>query len=361
VQPTVHHVPAGVPRRTRLVGIDVARALAFVGMLLAHFATATSSEDPTWLVALDGAADGRAAPLFCVLLGLGAGLLVTGGAPDRALVRRGIALFVLGVVLWPLVEQIYLILPEYGVLLAALPVLRRIHTRLLLPAAALAFLVPSLVTATLGASGLRGTGQPTSYDDLREVGEIVRYLLWTGGYPVVGWVGFVLVGLWLSRQRLADVALQWRLLLVGVGVAVTQPLVDATFVGLGGDPLGAAPPEGPAAFFAAAAHSNQTAWYVLASATAVAAIGACLLVTRRPSPVVVPVAHLGQLALTAYLAHILLGQAVLWDWMARQMLSLGEQLLVVGAVVVAFTAAATVWRRAFARGPLEALVRMASG
>jgi len=66
---------------TRLTGIDAARALAFGGMLLAHFAASRRSTDPGWLQAVDNAADGRAAPLFCLLLGVGAGLLaaVVGG------------------------------------------------------------------------------------------------------------------------------------------------------------------------------------------------------------------------------------------------------------------------------------------
>ena len=46
---------------TRLVGIDAARALAFGGMLLAHFAVSLRPGDPGWLQAVDKAADGRAA------------------------------------------------------------------------------------------------------------------------------------------------------------------------------------------------------------------------------------------------------------------------------------------------------------
>ncbi|MGI8810800.1 MAG: hypothetical protein ACR2KK_23755 [Acidimicrobiales bacterium] len=72
--------PARSEVSTRLAGIDAARALAFGGMLLAHFAASRRPTDPGWLKAVDNAADGRAAPLFCLLLGVGAGLLALAAA-----------------------------------------------------------------------------------------------------------------------------------------------------------------------------------------------------------------------------------------------------------------------------------------
>ncbi|HEX2118195.1 MAG TPA: heparan-alpha-glucosaminide N-acetyltransferase domain-containing protein, partial [Acidimicrobiales bacterium] len=101
---------------TRLVGIDAARALAFGGMLLAHFAATRRPRDPGWLRAVDNAADGRSAPLFCLLLGVGAGLLARRGTSDLAFVRRGLVLFAVGLLVWPLVDRVYLILPHYGLL-----------------------------------------------------------------------------------------------------------------------------------------------------------------------------------------------------------------------------------------------------
>src|SRR5687768_10405161 len=104
--------PAPARARTRLVGIDAARALAFGGMLLAHYAASRHRSDAGWLQALDNAADGRAAPLFCLLLGVGAGLLAAKGTSDMAFVRRGLVLFGLGLLVWPLMDSVYLILPH---------------------------------------------------------------------------------------------------------------------------------------------------------------------------------------------------------------------------------------------------------
>jgi uncharacterized protein len=333
--------PARTPASTRLVGIDAARALAFGGMLLAHFAASRRADDPGWLQALDNAADGRAAPLFCVLLGVGAGLLAARGTSDLAFVRRGLVLFGVGLLAWPFVERVYLILPHYGLLLALFPVVRRIPTRWLLPAAGLAFLVPSVVVATVGGAGLRAAGQPSTYAELLDLGEIVTHILWTGGYPVVGWVGFVLVGAWVVRRPLGQRGTQGRLLLAATAVGLTQPLVAVAYAQTGWPLLDSV------------AHSNQTAWYVLASATAVAVIALCLLASRVTRPIV----PLGQVALSAYLAHLFLGEVLVFPWRATADPSLAVQVAVALAVFAGFAVAASGWLARHRRGPVETVVR----
>ncbi len=322
----------------RLTGIDAARALAFAGMLLAHFASSTRTTDPGWLQALDNAADGRAAPLFCLLLGVGAGLLAARGTSDAAFVRRGLVLFGLGLAVWPHVDRVFFILPHYGILLALFPLVRRMPTRWLLPAAGAAFLIPSAVVATFGDLGLRAGGQPSTYAEVIDLPAVLGGILWTGGYPILGWAGFVLVGAWVVRLPLRRAGTQWALLAGSLAVAATQPLVASA-----GDP----------AFLDSAAHSNQTAWYVLASATAVAVLAACLLLAGRVR-VLVP---LGQTALTAYLAHLLLGEALVFPWLEQAGPALATQMVVAAAVFVGLAVAASAWLARHRRGPVETLVR----
>ena len=345
----------------RLEGLDLARALAFAGMLLAHFASPRPGDGPGWVRGLDAVADGRAAPLFCVLLGVGAGLLTAGGSRDVVIVRRGLLLFLLGVLLWPYTPVVYLILPHYGVLLALMPLLRRVATRWLLPLALVAFAVPSLARSLMVDDRLRATLQPDHFSDLADIGAVVRYLLWTGGYPLVGWVGFALVGLWLYRELPRGRGPALRLALVSGALVATQPLWAEAREALGGS---AAPgqSEGLAAFFDTTAHSNMFGWYVLASASAVAAAALCLvLVPGQATRGLRPLVLLGQLALTAYVAHLVLGEQWLWEWERTERPSLLTQLVIVGVVVAAFAAVATLWRSRFQRGPLEAALRVAAG
>ncbi len=342
----------------RLDGLDAARALAFTGMVLAHFAHAVRVDDPGWLQAIDGAADGRAAPLFCVLLGVGVGLLIERGGDDRMLVRRGLVLLALGLALWPVVDRVWLILPHYGVLLLAAPGLRRVPTRWLLPVAAGLFLVPATVTALVGATDLRGVTQPSRYLDLLDPVALAGQLAWTGGYPLVGWTGFVLVGLWLARQPLRDRRALVRLLVAGVAVAALQPLAAA--VARAAEPSSVVE---PAAWWRpwvdGQAHSSGSAWYILASATAVAAVAGCLLVGERGS-LLRPLVPLGRMALSAYLAHLAVGAAFVWRWRDDARPSLAVQMALALVVVAVGAALAAAWGRGGRRGPVEVVLRAVS-
>jgi uncharacterized membrane protein YeiB len=329
-------------------------------MLLAHYAYAMTGHDPGWLQALDNSADGRAAPLFCILLGVGAGILSDHGASTATFVRRGLVLLALGIAIWPITTDVLLILPQYGVLLMAIPLLRRIPTRWLLPAAAFAFLVPAAITAFVDNHALGATAQPHTYGELGDGYGIVRQLFWTGGYPLVGWVGFALVGLWLARLPLGHQGVQWRLLVGGACIAALQPFVAVLYALF--DPGDVTHDRGFAAFFDGRAHSNDFAWYVLSSGMAVAILAGCLLVAPRFQAPLRPIASLGSMMLSAYLLHLLLGSHVVWPWAweTDHHPTLLTQMLVVAFVFAAFAVAADLWRRRFRRGPLEMLLRTVS-
>jgi uncharacterized membrane protein YeiB len=339
--------------RTRLDGIDAARGLAFAGMLLAHFVHTRTAADPGWLQGIDNAANGRAAPLFCVLLGVGGGLYA-GRRGRAALARRGLVILTIGVLLWPMVKRVFLILPHYGVLLVVVAACMRLRTRTLLALTAVSWLVPSMIVALVDDPGLRGGAEPRTYGALRDVGHLAWQITWSGGYPIVGWIGFALAGLCVSRLRLTDARVLWRLVVGGAVVAATQPLFALAFTALDGRRR---IPEarGLPAFFDGWAHSNQTAWYLVAAASAVAVIGVCLLAARRLS--LAPLALLGRYALTVYLLHLLVGAHLVWPWKERAEPSLVLQFGVAAVTLAALGLFAYAWSRRFARGPAEFVVR----
>ena len=68
----------------RIVGLDIARVSAVVGMVIVNFKITMSAENsgPQWLQGVAALLDGRAAATFVVLAGIGASLAPDG--PARA-------------------------------------------------------------------------------------------------------------------------------------------------------------------------------------------------------------------------------------------------------------------------------------
>src|ERR687890_540453 len=199
----------GPQRPGRVIGLDVARALAVFGMLGAHVGGVPAdvvASPSSWL----GAVHGRSSVLFAVLAGVSLALLTgrTVAPAGQDLVRartrvlvRAAWVFGIGVTLEALGTDIDVILGVYGVLFVlALPFLRWSPRRLLLAAAVLAVLTPPaalLATVWAQAAGLEQTP--------------VVLLLLNGPYPALLWWTFILVGMAVGRSDLTSPQVRARL------------------------------------------------------------------------------------------------------------------------------------------------------
>ena len=418
------------------MGLDVARALAILGMVGAHVATTADEvrllEPGTWSALVHG----RSSILFAVLAGISISLMTGRTSIPRRddlprlrlnLIGRGAAVFLIGIALELLGTPVAVILTVYGlVYVAAIPMLRWRVRHLLMAAGILAVAGPPLL-ALVRALSLGATGPGT---------DMVLF----GTYPITVWLAFVLAGMAIGRMRLDTVRTAAALLVAGVVFAVggyglgalggalmptgvddgssivdgsgidgsgseeMPPPIPASEADLddaicdpwgGGEyycypqpsqsdptmtPSGSSSPvideemesmSGWAAYSQALAeqlpaesvvtalvssgpHSGGTAEILGSGGFAVALIGACLLLSRPLRWVMLPLAALGSMPLTAYSAHIvaivvIAGPAGLpegehvWGWFALWMLL-----------------ATTVWAMTLGQGPLEKLVARAA-
>lgn len=324
--------PRAVATGGRLTGIDVARGVAILGMLWAHFAP-----DGT----RDGLADGRSSILFATLAGVSLGLL-TGGArvvPPGSRLRaaigvalRGFWLIALGRGLWLLGTPIAVILDYYGVLfLVLLPVLFAPRWVLAVVAAA---------AATAGAWVVQSVGE-----DLNGAFATSSPLQWpgqwfvTGFYPDLVWAAYVCVGLLVARSDLASRRTQLAMVAGGV---VASAVGYGAAAGLDLD---------------AAAHSNTT-WEVLGSGgVAVTVIGALLLICTAPpiARVLSPIAAIGSMPLTIYTGQLLVLAVFLLIPRGDDQYTI-EYWGLLGGIAGASTVFAVLWRRFAGRGPMEQLM-----
>ncbi|MDD9208123.1 DUF418 domain-containing protein, partial [Georgenia sp. 10Sc9-8] len=343
-----------VLRRGRVRAIDAARALAIIGMLAVNVGP---KESPGLWGRLYLVPHGRASLLFVLLAGIGVSLLSrrardrsgTGAGRHRlTLLWRAALLLLAGLALQLLDHDVNVILATYALLFVVAGLLLRAPDRLLLTGAAAVAVVGPLVL--LGSQLASGTGydhEPAALGD--PPGDVLHSLVISGAYPLVTWLAPFLFGMWLGRQDLTDRRHQVLMVTVGGLVAALAPVLSRVATALVGDP---GPGIGPRLLVTGAAHGQMPLWLVGGTASAVAVLGVCLLLSHLMDSWLWPLVATGQLALTVYVAHLL----------ALHVLrpaphSLAQGVLITVGMTVAAVALATWWRSRFARGPLEVLLR----
>ncbi len=342
----------------RLQGVDVARAIALLGMIGTHvggIADAVDWTDPgTWAAV----AHGRSSSLFAVLAGVSVGLTTGRTTPPgppaitrmrgRLAVRAAVVVAV-GLLLMALQTPVYVILPTYGALfLLVVPVLR-VRARWLL-VAAVGCAVASPVVALAIVPFYADAG----------MWEVQLGLV----YPVVTFLAYVLVGLAVARAGLEERGRQVALLASGALVAATAYVLGnvlapvpadaaSAFPGVPWTGAGSTPGQALAQeFLSPRDHSSSVVDVVGTAGVAVAVIALCTLVFdgrgRTAARIAFPLASVGSMPLTVYAGHLVVlaflptypASGSAWAWFA------------IGAVLFAM-----VWRRFLGRGPLERLTQ----
>ncbi len=357
--------PSAPPRPGRIRGLDLARAFAVLGMIVVNYELSmdASGSGPAWLQSLTTAIQGRAAGTFVVLAGIGASLgsaraRRSGSATERqaarrTLLRRSLFLLLLGtafLTVWPAdILHFYGVYLAVGAALLFAPSAAIVAAAIACSLAGLAFLMSEGWLARWDFNSLtyRGLWTPVGF---------ARSLFLDGFHPVFPWAALYLFGLLLGRAPLASRA--WRAR-AAVGAALTLALIQAGAARLA--PLGIETP-GWGALLATTSLPPAPGYLLAAGSTAALVLfAACELAERLPQRWLQPLYATGQLALTLYVGHVLVGLGAL-ESLGR----LHNQTLpfAVGASLLFFAAAlcfARLWTRRYPRGPLEAIMRRVAG
>lgn len=361
----------------RLDGVDLARAVALIGMMLVHVVMTIDwrTLDPTVAGMLAG---GRAAPLFALLAGLSLSLVRArdprGAGSARAVVVRSVLLIALGLLLGSLESAtVLVILAFYGVMLVVLLPFLHLPTRALgLVAAGWLLLAPVVHLLLLGPLDASYQGQLEAVDLVDPAG-LVAELFVTGTYPALVWLGYLLAGAWLGRLRLdrARVAAG----LVGAGAALLVASLaagllalrsgaldgivrDTTWRGLFASSWSLEGITDPARLLVVGEHTSSSLNVLSATGSAVLVLGLCLLLVHAAPArsAVAPLLAAGSMPLTMYTLH------VLWTWSenAHGWRMADDRHVEWASQVVVLVVAAWLWRRTCGRGPLEQAVRTLS-
>ena len=331
----------------RLHGLDIARFLAFCGMVLVNFRIAAqvvpAGDMPS---VLTNALEGRAAALFVVLAGVG---LVLGRASRRQILARAGFLFAIGLANLTIFEAD--ILHFYALyFLVALPLIRAEAVHLL--GAAFGAVILGGMSLLLLDYEAHWNWETLVYSDFWTFEGFLRHSFFNGWHPVFPWAGFLFVGMWVGRQQLSSKKVQNRLVLWGL-VAAVAGMLPGQFVT---DPalqelLGTASiPPGPFYILAASGSALVIIGLMLRLGAGLDRLGLAEWFTAP-----------GRMALSLYVAHILLGMGTL-EAMGQLDGSLTTwEIFGYSLGFCALSALFTwFWMLLAKQGPLEALMRRAT-
>ncbi|MFJ4526226.1 DUF418 domain-containing protein [Streptomyces sp. NPDC088810] len=381
------------PSMGRLVGVDLARALAVFGMYIVHIGPPLSATTGvgSWIRYV---ADGHSSVLFATLAGFSLMLIAgrrepkTGLAGRQAKARiaiRAVVLLALGTVMAMEYGGV-IILGFYGVyFLLALPLVRLSAKTLAIIAAAFALVTPQLAFVLTSLLTPSVQESINAYDPLRRLSEVgVLDLLLTGFYPALTWMSFVIAGMALGRLDLSSSTVRRRLAAVGASLTVAAYGMSLLLAGKnalrstaedgsssggsgsmppgsGSMPLdGGSFPDMPASSLLSAGPHSGTTFDIIGSVgvAILVIVGATVLMDRLPRlrRLAKPVIAVGTMSLTACVGHFV-AQSVLSTpaGTSTQQSWLPLIMYVLGAIVFA-----TIWSRFFRRGPLEYLLNAAT-
>jgi hypothetical protein len=369
----------------RIVGVDVARALALVGMMATHLLPGLEGTHVPWPQELAG---GRASALFAVLAGVSVALVsgrvtpLRGRARYAASVRlavRAVLIGALGLLLGLVPSGIAVILAYYAVLfLLALPFLGLRARSLATLAVAWAVVVPAVSLLLRPHLPEHVTGSPTP-GSLLEPRLLLNELVLVGYYPAAVWLAYLLAGMAMGRIDLRRKQVGARLLAGGVALALVATVVSR---GLLARPDAAAAlastypdrsvASDPVALHAALTHglhgtTPTGSWWWLATVaphsgtpldlaatigSAMAVLGLCLLLSRVQPRLWAAAFGAGAMTLTLYSLHVVLMGRGWWPALETPDHYDDQVLIVLGiGAVLALVPL---------RGPLETLVALVS-
>jgi uncharacterized membrane protein YeiB len=372
--PVLEYAPAAEPSTPRVIGFDIARALAILAMMVDHCAQALGPAQPIgWGGALLGMIDGRASAIFVVLAGVGVTLLNRRQTPAEiraVLIRRGAFLLAIGFInqaIWP-----GDILRLFGVTMMAAGFFVGFSSRKLL-ATAIAVICAFPVLMLVSDYNARWDWDSYTYRGLWTPAGALRNLFYDGFRPVIPWAGLLILGMWIGRLDTTRASVRRRMLLWGVGLTAGAETVSHYALaywlkhphGFSEDTIraicetGSMPP--------------LPIFVMTVIGTALTFIALALMVGHRWSenklhPLHValgdwlmrPLMATGQMALTWYIFHIAVG--AVWvsrrGWHSAGTVTNG---ILFGAVFFCvLVVISAVWKRHFKYGPMEWVLRNVS-
>jgi uncharacterized protein len=351
----------------RIIGIDVARALAVIGMIIVNFKVVFGENGLSWVKSFASVFDGKAAATFVVLAGVGLALMTNSAIKNNdkvklkvarsRILKRALFLFIVGIsyiAIWPAD-----ILHFYGIYMAiTILFLTSKGKTLIIAAITLILAFPILMIFWNYETGWNFS--TLDYQGFWTVKGFMSNLFFNGFHPVIPWAAFMLFGYWFGKQDLHNdkfiKKIFWISSIIFISIHALSYL-SISFLSEGNQEtalelteiLGTNPmPPLPIYMF------NGIS-------IAFAIISACIIVAKRfeNNKIIDALNKTGQLALTFYVAHVIIGMGIIEAINPAKMGNYSVEFSVVYALVFSLLCIlfAVIWRKYKTSGPLEWIMR----
>ena len=344
----------------RLIGLDIARYLAFVGMVLVNFDIVMShgvQSNEGFFNEFIGQLQGRASATFVVLAGIGLGLssFKKEGQTVNTIVKRSIFLLILGLLNMTIFEgdilHYYAFYFLFGVFL--LPFGNR---ALILVISILNLVFFSMMLFIDYESGWNF--EELTYTGFWTIDGFTRNLFFNGFHPVFPWLGFFLLGMLMSRVLLKKRQVQIKIISWGLIALIFSEIMSFIISGY------VIPADSELQFlFMTDSMPPMPLYFLAASGSALLIIGLCLLVSEKfkESKIYSLIAPAGTQTLTLYVLHIIVGLGFI-DAIGFTGTQTSSQAFVAAIIFcILGTIFAFTWSKWFRRGIFESLMRKLTG
>ncbi len=344
----------------RLIGLDIARYLAFVGMVLVNFDIVMShgvQSNEGFFNEFIGQLQGRASATFVVLAGIGLGLssFKKESQTVNTIVKRSIFLLILGLLNMTFFEgdilHYYAFYFLFGVFL--LPFGNR---ALILVISILNLVFFSMMLFIDYESGWNF--EELTYSGFWTIDGFTRNLFFNGFHPVFPWLGFFLLGMLMSRVLLKKRQVQIKMISWGLIAIIFSEIMSFIISGY------VIPADSELQFlFMTDSMPPMPLYFLAASGSALLIIGLCLLVSEKfkESKIYSLIAPAGTQTLTLYVLHIIVGLGFI-DAIGFTGTQTSSQALVAAIIFcILGTIFAFTWSKWFRRGIFESLMRKLTG
>tara|TARA_B100001287_G_scaffold76620_1_gene63710 strand:- start:15512 stop:16588 length:1077 start_codon:yes stop_codon:yes gene_type:complete len=353
--------------KNRLIGVDVARTFAIVGMIIINFKVVFGENGNKVFKLFASFLEGKAAATFVVLAGVGVAFMSNSAAISNnktkikrsqiIIAKRAIFLFIVGI----LYSFIWIadILHFYGVYMLVTLFLISYSKRFIFNVGMITVLSYPFLMLVFNYE-TSWDFETLTYFDFWTISGFLRNLLYNGFHPLIPWIAFMFLGLWFGKQDLTNDKFIKKSVLVSASIYITMLLISKLLIYiisknnklqtlelkyiLGTSPMPPLP-----------------IYMISSSAVAIFIISSCIFISKKYKNnfLINVLAKTGRLALTFYIAHIVLGMGIIETIYPEKMGHFSIEFSVFYALSFSLICCsfAVIWTKYNNLGPLEWLMR----